>query len=97
MLTVSEEIYQLKYSARYNSIVHHEATIKRYDYCVGLKRAFESSILEEYISFIFTIACITVAIVYSPDDGRFKVFDSHARYFYGESYPQGTFVLLDIS
>ena len=28
MLTVSEEIYQLKYSARYNSIVHHEmATI----------------------------------------------------------------------
>ena len=32
----------------------------------------ESMISEEYGSFILTIGCITVAIVYSPDDGHFK-------------------------
>ena len=97
MLTVSEDNYQLEFSARYSGDVHDEATTERYYYCVGLRRAFDSLISEEYRSFILTIACFTAAIVYSPDDGNFKVFDAHTTDIYGKRHHQGTCVLLDIS
>ena len=77
--------------------VHGETTIKGYQYCMGLKRAFESLITEQYRSLILTVSCIAVAIVYCADNRHFKVYDSHARDIYGKSHPEGRCILLDIS
>ena len=96
MLTVAEENFRLEYSASYSGNVHGEATTEGYEYCFGLKRAFESLISQQYRSFILTVGCITVGIVYCVYNGHFKVFDSHARGIYGKSHRQGTCVLLDI-
>ena len=96
MLTVAEENFRLEYSASYSGNVHGEAIIEGYEYCLGLKRAFESLISQQYRSFILTVGCITVSIVYCVYNGHFKVFDSRARDFYGKSHRQGTCVLLDI-
>ena len=41
MLTLLEEDYQLEYSESYTGDVHGESTIEGYQYCIGLKRAFE--------------------------------------------------------
>ena len=96
MLTVLEENYQLEYSESYTGDVYGESTIEGYQYYMGMKRAFESLLTEQYSSFILTVSCISVAIIYCANDGHFKVFDSHARDIYGRSHPQGTCVLLDI-
>ena len=55
MLTVLEEDCQLEYSESYTDNVHGEPTIEGYQYCMGLKRAFESLISERYRSFILTV------------------------------------------
>ena len=52
MLTVLGEDYQLEYSESYTGNVHGGLTIEEYQYCMGLKRAFESLISERYRSFI---------------------------------------------
>ena len=96
-LTVLQENYQLEYSASYTGNVYGETTIERYQYCMGLKRAFKSLISEQYGSLILTVGCIAVGIVYCAENCHFEVFDSHARDIYGKSYPEGTFILLDIS
>ena len=44
MLTVLQENYPLEYSASYTDNVHGEITIEGYQYCMGLRRAFESPI-----------------------------------------------------
>ena len=41
------------------------------------------------------MGCIAVGI-YCADNGKFKVFDTHARDVYGKSHPRGTCVLLDM-
>ena len=64
---------------------------------MGLKRAFESLISEQYRSLILTVGCIAVGIVYCADNRHFKVFDSQDRDIYGKSYSEGTCILLDIS
>ena len=91
LLTVLEEDYQLTYSEIYTGNVHGELTIEGYQFCMGLERAFESFISEEYGSFILTVGCIAVGISYCAANGHCKVFDSHARYIYihGKSHPQG--------
>ena len=67
MLTVLGEDYQLEYSESYTGNVHDEPTIEEYQYCMGLKRAFESLISERYRSFILTVGCIAVGISYCAD------------------------------
>ena len=67
MLTVQGGNYQLEYSESYTGNVHDEPTIERYQYCMGLKRAFESLISERYRSFILTVGCIAVGISYCAD------------------------------
>ena len=79
MLTVAEENFRLEYSASYSGNVHGEVIIEGYEYCLGLKRAFESLISQQYRSCILTVDCITVSIVYCVYNGHFKVFESHAR------------------
>ena len=64
---------------------------------MGLKRAFESPISEQYRSLILTVGCIAVSIVYCADNRHFKVFDFHVRDIYGKSHPEGTCILLDTS
>ena len=44
MLIVLEEDYQLEYSESYTGNVNGEPTIEGYQYCISLKRAFESFI-----------------------------------------------------
>ena len=67
MLTVLGEDYQLEYSESYTGNVHDEPTIEEYQYCMGLKGAFESLISERYRSFILTVGCIAVGISYCAD------------------------------
>ena len=83
---------RLTYSESYTGNVHGELTIEGYQFCMGLKRAFESLISELYGSFILTVGCIAQGISYCADNGHFKVFDSHAKDIYGKSHPQGTCV-----
>ena len=64
MLTVQEEDYQLEYSESYLGNVHVEPTIEGYQYYMGLKRAFESLISEQYRSYILTVVCIVMGISY---------------------------------
>ena len=64
MLTVLGE---LEYSESYTGSVHDEPTIEEYQYGMGLKRAFESLISEQYRSFILTVGCIAVGISYCAD------------------------------
>ena len=45
MLTVLEDDFQLEYSESYLGNVHGEPTIEGYQYCMGLKRAFEAVVL----------------------------------------------------
>ena len=97
MLIVLQENYQLEYSASYTDNVHGETAIKGYQYCMGLKRAFESLISEQYRSLILTVGCIAVSIVYCADNRHFKVFDFHVRDIHGKSHPEGTCILLDTS
>ena len=53
--------------------VHGEPTVEGYQYCMGLKRAFQSLISERYRSYIFTVGCIAVGINYCADNGHFSV------------------------
>ena len=46
-------------------------------------------------SFLLNIQCNTVAI-YCYGDGRFRIFDSHARNSSDLLHPQGTCLLLDV-
>ena len=62
MLTILEEYYQLEFSTSDIGNVHDEPTIEGYQYCMGLKRAFESLISERYRSYILTVGCIAVGI-----------------------------------
>ena len=75
MLIVLGEDYQLEYSESYTGNVHGEPIIKGYQYCMGLKRAFESLISEWYRSFILTFGCIAVGISYCADNNPFKVLE----------------------
>ena len=60
-----------------------------------LGRAFNTLLSLDYNLFILTVGIIGVGI-YSIEDGKFKVFDSHARDVYGNSDPEGKCVLLEI-
>ena len=93
MLTVLEEDYQLTHSEIYTGNILGELAIEGYQFCMGLKRAFESLISDGYGSFILTVGCIPVGISYCADNAHYKVFNSHARDMYGKSHPQGTCAL----
>ena len=63
---------------------------------MGLQRALQSLISQQYNSFILIVGAVGVAIIHYPDAGQFRIFDSHARDIYGNSHPQGTGVLLHV-
>ena len=75
--------------------VFGDSAIDGFQYCMGLQRALQSLISQQYNSFILIVGAVGVAIPY-PDDGQFSIFDSHARDIYGNSHPQGTCELLHV-
>ena len=60
-----------------------------------LGTAFETLLALNYNSFILTMGNIGV-VIYSIEDGGYKVFDSHARDMFGNSHSERTCVLLEI-
>ena len=97
MLNVFEADYRLEYNESYSgtSTVDRDTTIEGYQYCTSLQRAFESLVSDGYTNFILTVGFIGVAIYCNGNMG-FKVFDFHARDWYGRGHLQGTCVLLEI-
>ena len=78
MVTVFEQCFQLEYSESYTGNIQGDARIEGYEYCMPLSRALETILSLNYESMILTVGCISVGI-YSIDNGRLKLFDSHAR------------------
>ena len=78
MVTVLETNYQMEYSPSYTGNIHDVSSSVNFLYCMPLGNALQILIAENYQSFILTIQCNTVAI-YCYGDGRFRIFDSHAR------------------
>ena len=96
MLNVFDTDYQLEYSESFTGNLHQETAIEGYAYCTSLQTAFQSLMSENYTNFILTIGSSAVAI-YRHSNNTFKVFDSHARNLCGNSYSQGTCVLLELA
>ncbi|XP_044166861.1 uncharacterized protein LOC122950914 [Acropora millepora] len=67
-----------------------------FDYCKPLENAIQALIGQSYDSFLLTILSTTIAI-YCTANGKFKIFDSHARDSFGIPHPQGTCVLLEVN
>ena len=61
-----------------------------------LENAMQALLRENYNSFLLTILSTTVAI-YCATDGKFKIFDSHARDSLGMPHPRGICVLLEVN
>ena len=79
LLTVLDENDQLDYlAASYTGTIHADSTIDGFQYCMGLQRALQSLISQQYNSFTLIVG---VANIYYPDAGQFRIFDSHARVF----------------
>ena len=95
MVTLCEQTFQLEYSESYSGNINGDVVIEGYEYCMPLGRAFNTLLSLDYNLFILTVGIIGVGI-YSIQDGKFKVFDSHARDVYGNSHPEGKCVLLEI-
>ena len=93
-LTVFDIDYVFEYSESYNGNVVGDSCIAGYQYCVPFHRSFELLLAENYNAFILTIDSYAVCI-FSTNDGKYKIFDSHARDIFGRSHPQGTCVLLE--
>ena len=70
--------YELQYSESYTSNISCDVDVEGYQYCTPMDTAFETPMSENYTSYILTIGCITVGI-YCIDNGKFKIFDSHAK------------------
>ena len=69
----------------YQQCLQYCREIEGYQYCMGLKRAFESLISEQYRLLILKVGCIAVGIIYCADNPHFKVFDSCKRSLWRES------------
>ena len=93
-LTVFDTDYIFEYSESYSGNIIGDCSIEGYQYCVPFHRSFELLLAENYSAFILTIDSNAVCI-FSTNDGKYKIFDSHSRDIYGRSHPQGTCVLLE--
>ena len=95
MVTVLETNYQMEYSPGYTGNIHDVSSTVDFVYCMPLGNALQILMGENYQSFLFTIQCNTVAL-YCDVDGRFRIFDSHARNSYGFTNHEGICVFLDV-
>ncbi|CAB3999394.1 Hypothetical predicted protein [Paramuricea clavata] len=86
-LTVFDTDFVLEHSESYGGNIIGDCSIEGYQYCVPFDRSFEMLLAEHYCAFILTIDSNAVCI-FSTNDGKYKVFDSHSRDIYGRSHPQ---------
>ncbi|XP_015764283.1 PREDICTED: uncharacterized protein LOC107343234 [Acropora digitifera] len=93
---MSNSKYHLQYSPSYTGKICGSCAMEDFDYCMPLENAIQALIGQSYHSFLLTILSTTVAI-YCTADGKFKIFDSHARDSFGIPHPQGTCVLLEVN
>ena len=96
VISVFNTNYCLQYSPSYTGAICSSCAIDDFNYCMPLENAIQALLRQNYNSFFLTILSITVAI-YCTTDGKFKIFDSHARNAFGMPHPQGTCVLLEIN
>jgi hypothetical protein len=93
-LTVFDTDFVIEYSESYSGNIIGDCSIEGYQYCVPFHRSFEMLLAEHYCAFILTIDSNAVCI-FSTNDGKYKIFDSHSRDIYGRSHPKGACVLLE--
>ena len=96
MITMFNSNYHLQYSPSYTGKICGSCAMEDFDYCMPLENAIQALIGQSYDSFLLTILSSTVAL-YCTADGKFKIFDSHARDSFGIPHPQGTCVLLEVN
>ena len=96
MIRMFENQYELHYSESYTGrLFGNLPSIEGFPYCVTLTEAFNSLLVQNFMSFILTIGCNAVAVFCLSHD-TFKVFDSHSRDSFGMEHPNGKCVLIEI-
>ena len=95
MVNVFDTNYKLHYSYSYTGTTLVTCASIDYSFCMPLANAIETLLEGSYIAFLLTVQCNTVGI-YRSTDGKYKIFDSHARDSCGMVDPQGTCVLLEL-
>ena len=96
MITMFNSNYHLQYSPSYTGKICGSCAMEDFDYCMPLENAMQALIGQSYDSFLLTILSTTMAI-YCTANGKFKIFDSHARDSFGVPHPQGMCVLLEVN
>ena len=95
MVNVFDTNYKLHYSFSYTGTTQVTCASIDYSFCMPLVNAIETLLEGSYNAFLLTVQCNTVGI-YCTTDGKYKIFDSHARDSCGMVDPQGTCVLLEL-
>ena len=95
MVNVFDTNYKLHYSSSYTGTTQGTCASVDYSFCMPLVNAIETLLEGSYNAFLLTVQCNTVGI-YCTTDGKYKIFDSHARDSCGMVDPQGTCVLLEL-
>ena len=76
LVNVCETDYNLQCSESYTGTIHQETTIKGYQYCTSLDRAFQSLTSKDFKKFCLGnrmyCSCLSIAKVMC-------IYDSHAR------------------
>ena len=78
VISVSNTNYHLQYSPSYTGTIGGSCDVEDFSHCMPLENAIQALLRQNYNSFLLTILSTTVAI-YCISDGKFKIFDSHAR------------------
>ena len=81
MLTVLDKNYQLDYSASYTGTIHGDSAIDGFQYCMGLQRALQSLVSQQYNSFILIVGAVGVAIIHYPDAGQLRIIHKGLVYY----------------
>ena len=83
--------FEVSFSESYTCPIHVDenaiCTINNFQYCMPLQNAIETLIAENFLHFLLTINCTTIAIQLISSS-IFKVFDSHARDSFGMTHNQ---------
>ena len=78
MVNVFNTNYKLHYSSSYSGTTQGTCASVDYNFCMPLVNAIETLLEGSYNAFLLTAQCNTVGI-YCTTDGKYKIFDSHAR------------------
>ena len=94
MITVEDIDYSIELSQSYTGNLHLTIVDESIPFVMPLDSALEQLQQEAFHSFLLTIEYNTVS-VFTESNNVVKVFDSHAKDFFGMPHPHGTCVLLE--